>query len=342
MFLQKLVLNNYRIHRGLCFEFEPGANLIVGENAKGKTSILEAVHLLICGRPFRHHQLSDLIHTSQKEFSVEAFFVKSGLSHRLSVGSDGKRKKIVHNRTSHQSIAPLIGLLHGVVMAPDDTALIKGGPVARRRYLDIQLSQSNSEYFKQLMRYTRAVKQRNQLLRSKEMRTIEIWERELVQAGEYLVQERTLLIEKLRPLIQSHFSTISCLKSPLDIQYKAQENLAALYEKQREREMVAGLTLFGPHRDDLTISIDGRPAKQFASLGQLTLATLALRFAEWQRLKSEVQHSPMLLIDDLGMHLDPIRTRGVIEHLNHLESQIFITTTRQESFPSSWSATVVN
>ncbi|MEX1012875.1 MAG: DNA replication/repair protein RecF [Waddliaceae bacterium] len=342
MFLQKLVLNNYRVHRGLCFAFDPGVNLIVGENAKGKTSILEAVHLLICGRPFRHQQLNDVIQISQKEFSIEAHFIKSGLDHRLSLGSDGKRKKIVHNRTTHQSIAPLIGLLHGVVMAPDDTTLIKGGPVVRRRYLDIQLSQANGEYFKQLMRYTRAVKQRNQLLRNKDLRTIEIWEKELVQAGEYLINERLLLVEKLRPLVQSHFSTISCLKCILDIQYKAQENLASLYKNQREREILLGSTLFGPHRDDLMISIDGKPAKQFASLGQLTLTTLALRFAEWERLKCEVTHAPMLLIDDLGMHLDPIRTNGVIEHLKNLQSQIFITTTRRESFPSEWSAIVVN
>ena len=183
VYLKSLYLHNFRLYEEVYVEFSPGINWIYGRNASGKTTMLEAIHLLASGRSFRTNQLANLIRHDCPHFYLEAHFEKHGIAQKLRMVHSSKERKISINNTQCSSVSSLVGVLLSVVLSPDDLSLISGAPQERRQFLDAQLSQVDPLYLHHLSRYQRAMRQRNTLLKTKKIGSIEGWEYEMATSA---------------------------------------------------------------------------------------------------------------------------------------------------------------
>ncbi len=334
MHIEKIVLWHFRNYENATLTFSPEVNLIRGENAQGKTNLLEALYFLCTGRSFRTTHFNDFIPYAKPFFHVEAQYVKDGISGTLKASFDGQTRKLYHNDTAFSSFSSLLGLLPIVLIAPQDLALVSGAPSDRRRFLDLHLAQSDPLYVHHLSRYLKAVKQRNILLKQKSEESLEAWEKVLALSATYLLKKRQESLIKLLPIAQESLQQLTDGDDTLDLKYlptlppecpHTPEAIFAELRKNRRRELACGMTLQGPHRDDLAIFINGKEAKNFASEGQKRGAVTALRLAEWRSLKAITGYTPLLGIDDFGIHLDAKRYALVQQSIQGL-GQVFLTT----------------
>jgi DNA replication and repair protein RecF len=334
MYLEQLYLRHFRNYSQAEMTFGPKINRIQGGNAQGKTNLLEAIYFLSTGRSFRTLHLTDLIQQGQSYFYVEAHLVREGIPQVIKASFDGQTRQLQYNDTSYTSFSNLLGLMPCVLYAPEDHALVGGAPAERRRFLDLHLAQIDPLYVHHLVRYFKAMKQRNQLLRQKSEATIETWESIMAHSAVYLIQKRAAAIEDLRKPVAQSMLEISEGTDILDLHYhptfpleQMQPDPGAFFCKQfhkwRPREMHLKSTLIGPHRDDLSFTINGLPAKSFSSEGQKRCCLAALRLAEWQRLQGITGVPPLMSVDDFGIHLDEKREHLFKTQLQHL-GQVFL------------------
>lgn len=351
MYLKSLYLHNFRVYGEAYFEFCPHVNIICGANAIGKTSLLEAIYLLSTGRSFRTHQSAQLIKNGASHFYLEALFVKHGIEQKLRISYSAKEKKIFINNTPCSSVAALYGVLLSVALSPVDLELINGPPQGRRSYLDTQLAQIDPLYFHHMIRYSRAMKQRNFLLKAKNLLSIESWEHEMAVSASYIVHKRRELIKEMKDKIGEIYCWISGNSFPLILSYKSMQKMPdeegllrnyylEQYSKNRYRESLLASTLTGPHRDDIFMAICGYEARSFASEGEKRSSSAALRLAEWQQLKTSTGQEPLMLVDEVGANLDRARYQKLISHFDHL-SQVFVTATEKPPFFSSKETKVI-
>lgn len=328
--LKRLELKNFRIFPALSLEFKPGINAIIGRNALGKTSILEGIHLFSTGRSFRTTRLTDLIRQGATSAFLKVTFEKDGVEQTLSLEFNKEERKIFHNHTRYPYFSSLLGLLPSSIYAPSDISLISGTPSMRRRFLDISLSQKDPSYLSHLVRYNKALLQRNALLKKEETLTLDIWEEEMVKEALPLIEKRQKAVKQLEQLAQKHYKHF----------IKEEESIALLYEKSvegkdlgarlaenRKKEFLLGHTLHGPHRDDISFYIQSTLAKSYASEGQKRSLIAALRLAECEELDA-----PLFLIDDFGMHLDDSRKENFTLLLKS-ERQTLLTSPTPLSMP---------
>lgn len=344
MHLKALYLHNFRLYKEALFEFSPGINVVRGPNARGKTSLLEAVSFLMTGRSFRTSQASDLIRQDTPHFSIDALFVKNGIEQKLRVFYSTGERRVIYNATACPSLSCLLGMLQGVVIHPDDTAIVKGAPAARRHLLDLQIAQSDPLYVHHLTRYERAMRQRNHLLKARTLATIDSWEYEMANSASYIIRQRSAVAKILAEKGSSHYTAISGGKEELDLCYKAhgtgdkpvddaaliREMFRDQFKRHRGKEMEHGATLTGPHKDDFLITLGGKDARAFASEGQQRTCIVALRLAEWCRLKEATLETPLMLVDDIALSLDSSRKGHLLDYLGGL-GQVFISTTDPEA-----------
>lgn len=338
MQIRSLYLKNFRLYEEANFTFGPRINLICGPNAIGKTTILEALYVLMTGSSFRATQNSDLIKTGASGFYIEALFVKHGIEQSLKFAYEGKERKIVYNSTTLQSSSHLIGLLQGVLHIPDDVQLVKGAPQQRRHFLDLQIAQVDPLYIHHLTRYNRAMRQRNALLRTRNHSTLETWESEMASSAAYITEQRARAIADLSNLgsvlhKQLAGSEAFALRYKTDVKSfdSLREHYVQLFKKHRLREMDLGITLYGPHKDDFVIELNNQEARYFASEGQQRSSVSTLRLAEWTRLKTISEEAPLFFIDDLGISLDQTRRTKLVSSLTDL-NQVFLTLTQPIDF----------
>lgn len=343
MFLKALYLQNFRRYEEVLFEFSPDVNVIHGKNAVGKTTILEAISLLITGRSFRTVNHADLMRQGASSFTIEALIVKNSVEQKLRFYFSPKEKRVTINHTSYPSTAALMGILNGVTIHPDDVDIVKGAPSERRRLLDLHLAQSNPAYMHHLTRYHQAMRQRNALLKQKSSAAITTWEHEMALAASYIVPARAKAVTALEIKGRQIYREISGGLGDLSLDYKAygagdnknrqQSELYTLYFEQfkrhRTREFELGATLSGPHKDDVCIAIGSQEARAYASEGQQRSCAVAMRLAEWGLLSAAGSESPLMLIDDFGIGLDITRQNKLIEYFSGL-NQVFLTTTASE------------
>lgn len=322
MYIESLYLHHFRNYREETFTFSPNVNLIRGENAQGKTNLLEALFLVGTGRSFRTPHLKELIHKEAPFFFIEAQFSKDGIKQSVRLSFDGEVKKLQTNHTSYSHFNPLLGQLPIVLLAPEDVLLISGAPADRRRFLDLHLAQSDPLYVYHITRYHKAIRHRNFLLRQKKEEGLEPWEALMVTAATYIRDKRRQLIEDLKEDLKASMLALSQDKDQIEIRYVS--SFTENYLKHRAKELHIGATLLGPHRDDLEILINGLPANGYASQGQLRLAVAALRVAQWKHLSKEHHISPLFCIDDFGVHLDEARREALLSSVTAF-GQVFLT-----------------
>lgn len=339
MYLTAISLYNFRLYSSRKFTFGPGVNAIYGPNGSGKTALLEAIYLLIAGRSFRTSHLNELLRWGANEFRIEALFVRHAVEQKLTFWSDGQKRRILYNGTPCAPAA-LLGIIQGGLLTPEDIDLIKGAPQQRRLFLDVQLAQSDPLYVHYLLRYQRALRQRNTLLRIKSQTAITTWEEQMAQAAAYIIRQRSRAIASLQLLLEPYALCLQyrCgiklagLEEPME---KIAEQLRREFERQRVRELQAGHTLVGPQRDDFALGAlaEGGPGqsislRSFGSEGQQRAAVSLLRLAQWHSLRSRTDITPLMLLDDLWLGLDGRSRRQQIERFFGL-GQLFFSATEK-------------
>lgn len=330
LFLKSLYLRNFRNFKESCVEFSPNLNVIYGDNAQGKTSILEAISLITLGRSFRTSHISELIFQGSDFFFLEAEFIKEGFSNIVKLSFDGKTKKAHINSHVHNAFTPLIGTYPCIISIPEDVQIIYDSPQIRRKFLDLYLAQSDPLYVHYLSRYWKALKQRNCLLKQKSIDAIECFESEMASSAQYIILSRLKAIEQLEPKLQIHGNKISDTADLLGFSYLATcPNDPMLFleilKKNRKKEMDFGSTIIGPHRDDINFTINGRSAHKFASKGQVKTLVTALKLSLWENLETLSGMPPLFAIDDFEETLDQNRKQHLTTYLENMR-QVFITT----------------
>ncbi|MEL7431343.1 MAG: DNA replication/repair protein RecF [Chlamydiota bacterium] len=350
MYLRKLRLRNFRNYVDQVFVFSPHVNVFVGENAQGKTNLLEAICLLSTGRSFRTSSLEELVQKGSEGFFIEAILQTASCQEFLRISYKKKVKLFTHNSSSYSSFKNLLGMMPSVIHLPSDIELISGAPATRRKFLNIHLAQKTPLYAHYLFRYNRAMKQRNALLKSRAKRSSSdiwsdkdapIWEGEMARSGAYLTWMRQELLQRLAPLFEeniAYFSsqkeTARCLFSPSippqDDERALEKQGLYLLQKNRVKETYLGSALFGAHRDDFYFKIDALPSKPFASEGQKRSIAASIRFAEWEELSQSFSDAAIFCVDDFGLGLDSVRKRLFQEKTCHL-GQVFLTAPEEPS-----------
>lgn len=346
MWVRSLQLRHFRNYEELSLSFSPGLNVVYGDNAQGKTNLLESIYLLSTGKSHRTGRDSELIMAGSNLLSARAAVTRQtgDMTLELTLGTE-TRKQLRINGVTEQRIANLVGNLGSVFFSPDDLQLVKGAPAGRRRFLDIEISQLSQTYLHHLIVYTKVVQQRNTLLKREgvDRSLLEIYDQQLVTTGAQLAVRRAQSVARLSPLAAAYHETLSSGKEQLDLQYESQiaaageipslpvaeERIWRLLEQRQRDELRRQVTLVGPHRDDLRFSINGTDARLYGSQGQQRTAVLALKLAELQYMYEELGEYPVLLLDDVASELDPHR-RHFLLHAVREGVQTFVSCTDLE------------
>lgn len=328
--IRQIYLRNFRNYEEVNVSFKTGLNIIFGDNAQGKTNLLEAISLVSTGRSFRTQHLEELIQEGKTFFYLEAEIIRDQVLQTIQLSFDGKAKKIHLNANEFNSFAPLMGAFPSIISLPNDIELITDAPSERRRIMNLHLAQSDPLYVHHLARFWRAMKQRNCLLKAKMIDGIDCWEAEMAHSAQYINMARRFLLEQLKEPLAHQSNLLSSNTEIAEIHFQTgYPPLAQDYEQQlkkmRKREMELGLTLQGPHRDDFTFMINQKTARSFASEGQKKTMITALRLSQWVHLAKKIEATPLFAIDDYEGSLDTHRQKHLNTFLGTM-GQVFLTT----------------
>ena len=346
MRMDSLLLRQFRNYYETEVEWHPELNLLFGSNAQGKTNLLEAIAYLSIGSSFRGGKDIELIGWQQPFFYIQGQMQNNHGPCRLSVGMDDKKRKLWRlDGQAKKRFQEISGRWHTVVFSPEDLTLVKNGPAVRRGFLDQQMIQLYPDYYPLLLQYRQALLQRNEMLRQCRGRAPQeelllAWDESLVKPGALIWQKRHQMVERLMPLAMTLHQGITGKKEELSLTYQGflpiemanstQKELEQVFLKKlaqsRREDLERGLTLIGPHRDDLEICINGQPARQFASQGQQRTAALSLKLSQVELVLQEIGEYPALLLDDVLSELDDHRKQQLLQ-LMEGKAQTFITAT---------------
>ena len=335
MHLAHLRLRDFRNYARLDATFAPGFQLLLGDNAQGKTNILEAVYLIATLRSFRGVGGAQIVRHGQKGYFVGSQVVSQG-QHETKMYWSIRERSLTLDGRPVRKLSDYLGALRAVVFCTEDLLLIKGPARARRRFVDLLLSQTYPAYLPVLQRYTQALRSRNALLKQADVapEALEGFTRELVSAGEALIQFRRELVPRFSPLAQQAYRQISRDAEQLRLAYcpSVRGDFAVELAQSRNRERTYRSTVLGPHRDEVELLINDRSAAQFGSEGQKRTLAIALKMAQAEYLTTLHGAPPVLLIDDIMGELDVKRRSGLLpllERAHQARGQVFMTATEQ-------------
>lgn len=331
----RLTARGFRNAKELCLEPQEGVNVLYGNNAQGKTNLLEALWYFTGAKSFRGAKDSECIAFGEKRAQLSLSFFAQGREQEASIAL-GEGKKILLNEVEKSSLSALTGSFCAVVFAPTHLRLVKDGPGERRRFLDAALCQLRPGYRTLLGQYQRAMFQRNTLLRDYSLglpgEMLDIWEEAMAKAGSEIVRQRCRYVEALSPFATEVYDGLSSGKERFALRYEGEgfrsdrDGRAALLKALRDarsEDLRLGCATVGPHRDELTILIDDRPARLYGSQGQQRSAALALKLGEASVLRDFSDELPVALLDDVMSELDPGRQSYI---LNRIQGwQVFLT-----------------
>ena len=338
MWLNSLKLKHFRNYEEADIHFHPGLNIFLGQNAQGKTNILESIYFLALTRSHRTRSDKDLVHFQEKELRVSGIIEKntSTIPLDIELTTKGRITKINHLKQSR--LSDYIGTMIVVLFAPEDLQLIKGSPSLRRKFIDIELGQIKPLYLSDLSNYNHVLKQRNSYLKNNQHideNFLSVLDEQLVEYGCRVIQHRLDFLQKLEKFAQEKHLEISQKKEILTIEYQSsiplqqvdniQESFKLALDKSRKRDLFKQNTGVGPHRDDISFFINKMDAN-YGSQGQHRSVVLSLKLAEIKLIENITKEIPILLLDDVMSELDNDRQLKLLETISK-NIQTFITTT---------------
>lgn len=338
MHLAHLRLRDFRNYARLDVDFSPGFHLLLGHNAQGKTNILESIYLMATLRSFRGVGSAQLVRHGQKGYFVGGRSVGRG-DHDIKMFWSVTERKLSLDGRPVRKLTDYLGVLRVVVFCTEDLQLVKGAARARRRFMDLLLSQTRPAYLPLLQRYTKALRSRNALLKQRPVdeAALESFSSEVIQLGQEIMAGRRELIPKLSPLARLAYRKISPDAEDLRIEYapSVQNDFTVELAQWRARERRLRTTMIGPHRDEVRLWLQDRPAADFASEGQKRSLVIALKMAQAEYLTGTHGSPPILLIDDVMGELDAKRRSGLLpllERAHQASGQVMMTCT-EENWP---------
>lgn len=339
MFIKSIELADYRNYDTLKLEFDKGTNILYGDNAQGKTNILEAIYVAATTKSHRGSKDKEIVGFDKEEAHIRTYLEKEGGEIRVDMHlRKSKPKGIAVDGQKLKKAADLMGLCNVVFFSPEDLGIIKNGPAERRRFVDMELCQLDNIYLYNLNHYNKIINQRNKLLKDMYMspdlkETLNIWDMQLVSYGNKIIERRKLFIEQLNDIILDFHQKLSGGKESLKILYEPNVEISdfeASMQRSRERDMRAKMTTVGPHRDDFSFLVKDIDIRRFGSQGQQRTAALSLKLSEIELVKKVTHELPILLLDDVLSELDQNRQNFLLNSIGDV--QTIITCTGLEDF----------
>lgn len=344
MTLEKLKLRCYRNLAGTEISWNKHFNIIYGQNAQGKTNLLEAIYLLGNLKSFRSVRGQELIRFGEEIAWIGASICKSGVKHELEIGlhKNGRNPRV--DSKTVQKLSQFIGYLRTVLFTPEELSQIKGFPAGRRALLDRAVLQIEPAYLDRVQEYDKILRNRNRLLKEQaDDRQLLPWTDALIRAGSRIRLDRQNYLKRFRPYLFQVYREITGGSESVGLNYSVeetklenlQEALAATLDRLAQREKKLGVTLAGPHRDDLDLLIEDRSLRTFGSQGQQRSYLLAFKAAQVMDLEEQIKEPPVLLLDDLASELDSRRQEGFFDFLLKRSGQVFLTSAQRPQLVES-------
>ena len=334
MIVDSLELKNFRNYERTLFSFDPGTNILYGDNAQGKTNVLEALQVCSTTKSQRGSHDSEMIRFGEEEAHIRLLFRKHGIAHKIDIHlrKNGKKGAAVDGVPIRRA-ADLLGQVHLVSFFPEDLRIIKNSPRDRRRFLDSQLCQLDKVYTTRLTEDNKIVVQRNALLKDARFAdaidpTLDVWDEQMVLYGSHLIRQREMFLQQLNELVKNIHAELTGGKEQIELCYEPDvqaDRFAEELRKNREKEKKWKVSSSGPHRDDFQVKVNGIDIRHFGSQGQQRSAALSLKLSEIQLVKDRIKDTPILLLDDVLSELDNNRQKMLLQGIENV--QTFLTCT---------------
>ncbi|WP_278954255.1 DNA replication/repair protein RecF [Lactobacillus apis] len=353
MYLKHFIAQNYRNLEQFDVDFDPNVNIFIGQNAQGKTNLLEAIYFLALTRSHRTSSDKELIAFGQDFANISGHIYKSQVDVSLRVLLSKKGKKVWINRVEQAKLSKYVGQLNAILFSPEDLDLIKGAPSLRRRFMDQEFGQINAEYLYFAGKYKQVLQQKNNYLKqlasgaAHDTLFLDVLSDQLAGVAAEVIVRRFKFLHFLDNYAQNAYTSISSSNEKLKISYRPSvkditedddvetvyQKLLASFQKNKQMELLKKTTLSGPHRDDIEFKLDGKDAHLYGSQGQQRTIALSVKLAEIQLVHHLTSEYPLLLLDDVMSELDHSRQSALLNYI-HGKTQTFITTTDLEGI--SW------
>lgn len=346
MIIKSIELKNFRNYEDLNISFDKGTNILYGDNAQGKTNILEAAYMSGTTKSHKGSKDKEMIRFGEQEAHIRTVVVKkqpgdSGLEKEYQIDmhlKQNRSKGIAINKVPIKKASELFGILNMVFFSPEDLNIIKNGPAERRRFLDSELCQLDKIYLSDLTNYNKILNQRNKLLKDMVYRpdlkdTLPIWDMQLVETGKKIINRRKQFIEELNEIVYQIHYRISGEKEELFLKYEP--NIDSIFfedelNRAKMKDIKLCMTSVGPHRDDMLFSIKDVDIRKFGSQGQQRTSALSLKLSEIELVKRSIHDTPVLLLDDVLSELDSNRQNYLLNNIS--DTQTMITCTGLDEF----------
>lgn len=334
MIIKSLELKNFRNYRDLNISFDEGTNILYGDNAQGKTNVLESLYLSGTSKSHKGSKDKEMILFDADEAHIRTVVEKNEMENQIDLHlKKNSSKGIAVNKIPIRRAGDLFGILNIVFFSPEDLNIIKDGPSRRRRFLDMELSQIDRIYLDDLTKYNKILKQRNQLLKDIYFRpdlesTLSVWDEQLVSYGKKIIERRQQFLGELNEIVVDIHENISGGKEKMVLMYEPScdaEQLASALKGAREKDLKMGMTSFGPHRDDISFLVNGTDIRKYGSQGQQRTSALSLKLAEIELVKRLIHDTPVLLLDDVLSELDGNRQNYLLNSINDIQTIITCT-----------------
>ena len=332
MWIKKIKINNFRNYKTEEINLNKNINIFYGDNAQGKTNIIEAIFLGSIGKSYRTTKDKEMININANEAQVEIEYEKIDREGKIKINL-GNKKNIYINEIKIKKLSELLGKINIVIFNPDDINILKGGPQNRRRFLDIMISQLKPNYMYNLNLYLKTLEQRNNYLRQireehKDENILEVWDEELIKYADIIYNYRKEYIKKIKEKIKKIHHEIT---NDIEIEYitecDSKEKYRNLLKERRKLDIIKGYTTKGIHRDDFMIYINKKKLDIYGSQGQHRTAILSLKLSELNIVKEEIGEEPILLLDDFMSELDKKRVKNFLDKIEN--TQVIITCTEK-------------
>lgn len=334
MIIKSLELADFRNYETLNISFDKGTNILYGDNAQGKTNILEAIYVSATTKSHKGSKDKEIVNFNKEEAHIRTYLEKEDVEYRVDMHlRSNKSKGIAIDGQKIKKAADILGLLNIVFFSPEDLNIIKNGPAERRRFADMELCQLDNFYLYNLNNYNKIINQRNKLLKDMYFNpglkeTLNIWDSQLVSFGSKIIERREIFAEQLCEIIGDIHSKLSGGKEELIVKYEPDvliENFESKMKENQEKDIKTKVTSTGPHRDDFSFIVNGIDIRKYGSQGQQRTAALSLKLSEIELVKRMTKDTPVLLLDDVLSELDSNRQNYLLNSIGDIQTIISCT-----------------